>query len=86
AMLNQSITLPPELLTQIENFIETNKQLGFMTREESEYVEIPRDKYEKLGVAIKEAGTPYHSISDFVYKKVAEVLEKYEKWLKERGG
>jgi hypothetical protein len=49
-------------------------------------VEIPRDKYEKLGVAIKEAGTPYYSISDFVYKKVAEVLEKYEKWPKERGG
>jgi 2C-methyl-D-erythritol 2,4-cyclodiphosphate synthase len=58
AMLNQSVKLTPELLAEIENFIETNKQLGFTTREEfirdairwrlkslteeTEYVEIPR--------------------------------------------
>ena len=34
AMLNQSVILPPELLAQIENFIEENKHLGFTTREE----------------------------------------------------
>ena len=62
AMLNQSVILPPELLAEIENFIEENKHLGFTTREEfmrdaarwrlkflsedSEYIEIPREKYE----------------------------------------
>jgi len=76
-MLNRSVILPPELLTEIENFIETNKHLGYTTREEfirdaarwrlkflreeSEYVEIPRNKYEKLEAAVKEMNTPYHS-------------------------
>jgi hypothetical protein len=32
AMLKQSVKLTPELLAEIENFIETNKQLGFTTR------------------------------------------------------
>ena len=34
AMLSRSVILPPELLVEIEKFIETNKQLGFTTREE----------------------------------------------------
>jgi len=34
AMLNRSVILPPELLAEIENFIETNKHLGYTTREE----------------------------------------------------
>jgi len=100
AMLNQSVILPPELLAQIENFIEENKHLGFTTREEfmrdavrwrlkflneeSEYVEIPREKYERLDTAVKEMSTPYHSASDFVYKQVDEVLEKYDKWQEEK--
>jgi hypothetical protein len=33
-LLSQSVLLPPELLTQIRNFIEENKHLGFTTREE----------------------------------------------------
>jgi len=33
-MLNRSVILPPELLAEIENFIEENKHLGFITREE----------------------------------------------------
>ncbi|MCL6579132.1 MAG: ribbon-helix-helix domain-containing protein [Candidatus Bathyarchaeota archaeon] len=100
AMLNQSITLPPELLTQIENFIEENKQLGFTTREEfirdaarwrlkflrgeSEYIEIPKEKYERLEAAVKDMNTPYHNASDFVHKQVDEMLEKYEEWKKAR--
>ena len=100
AMLNQSVILPPELLTEIESFIETNKRLGFTTREEfirdaarwrlkflreeSEYVEIPRDKYERLEDAVKEMSTPYHSASDFDHKQVDEALEKYDAWLQEK--
>jgi len=100
AMLNQSVILPPELLAQIQNFIEENKHLGFTTREEfmrdaarwrlkflneeSEYVEIPREKYERLETAVKEMSTPYHSASDFVHKQVDEVLEKYDAWLLEK--
>jgi metal-responsive CopG/Arc/MetJ family transcriptional regulator len=100
AMLSRSVMLPPELLAQIENFIEENKQLGFTTREEfmrdaarwrlkflneeSEYVEIPREKYERLETAVKEMSTPYHSALDFVHKQVDEVLEKYDAWLQEK--
>jgi len=43
------------------------------------YVEIPREKYERLEAAIKEMSTPYHSASDFVHKQVDEVLEKYDR-------
>jgi len=100
AMLNQSVILPPELLAQIENFIEENKHLGFTTREEfirdaarwrlkflnedSEYIEIPREKYERLDAAVKEMSTPYHGASDFVHKQVDEVLEKYDAWLQKK--
>ncbi len=99
-MLNQSVIMPPEVLAEIENFIEENKQLGFTTREEfmrdaarwrlkllrenSEYVEIPKDKYEKLKTAIEEMNTPYHSASDFIHRQVDEVLEKYDRWLEEK--
>lgn len=100
AMLSRSVKLPREVLKEIENFIEENKQLGFTTREEfmrdaarwrlkflneeSEYVEIPREKYERLETAAKEMSTPYHSASDFVHKQVDEVLEKYDAWLQEK--
>ena len=58
-----------QLLAQIQNFIEENKHLGFTTREgfmrdaarwrlqflseESEYLEIPREKYERLEAVSK---------------------------------
>jgi hypothetical protein len=76
-VLNQSVKLPSELLAEIENFIEENKQLGFTTREEfmrdaarwrlklfrenTKYVEVPKDKYERLKTALKEMNTPYLS-------------------------
>jgi len=100
AMLTRSVILPTELLAEIENFIEENKRLGFTTREEfirdaarwrlkflreeSKYVEIPRDKHGRLETAVKEMSTPYHSASDFVHKQVDEVLEKYDAWLQEK--
>ena len=100
AMLNQSVILPTELLAQIENFIEENKHLGFTRREEFirdaarwrlkflsenyEYVEIPKEKYEKLEAAVKDMSIPYHSASDFIHKQVDEVLEKYNAWLEEK--
>jgi hypothetical protein len=97
ATLNQSVTLPPELLAEIEKFIGGNKHLGFTTREEFirdaarwrlkflkedfEYVEISRGKYEKLEAAVKEMNTPYHSAADFIYRQVDQTLRKYDAWL-----
>jgi metal-responsive CopG/Arc/MetJ family transcriptional regulator len=88
ALASRSILLPPELLAQIEKFIEENKQLGFTTREEfirdaarwrlkflseeSEYVEIPRENYERIDAAVKEMSIPYHSASDLSTNKLTK--------------
>jgi hypothetical protein len=100
ALLKESVVLPPELLTQIENFIETHKQLGFMTKEEFirdaarwrlryltgtyEYIEIHKDKYEKGDTAIKEMSLPYLGITDFADKQIDTLLEKHAEWQQQK--
>jgi Arc/MetJ-type ribon-helix-helix transcriptional regulator len=96
ALINESVILPQELLTQTQNFIEENKHLGFTTREEfirdairfrlawlsqeNEYVEVPKEQYESLAEAIKEMNTPYRTAEDFINTQIKEALEKYEEW------
>ncbi len=96
ALINESVILPEELLTQIQNFMEDNKQLGFTTREEfirdairfrltwlsqeNEYVEIPREQYDLLNEAIKEMSTSYRNVEDFINIQIKEALAKYEEW------
>ncbi len=100
ALLKESVVLPPELLTQIENFIEKNKQLGFMTKEEFirdaarwrlrylagtyEFIEVNRDRYEKGDTAIKEMNLPYLGITDFADKQIDTLLEKYAEWQQQK--
>jgi hypothetical protein len=99
AMLSQSIILPPDLLKEVEDFIEENKQLGFTTRDEFmrdaarwrlksftedyESVEIPKEKYEKLKTALEEMDSPYYNVSDLVERQIDDVLEKYDAWIEE---
>lgn len=96
ALINESIILPQELLMQIQNFIEENKQLGFTTREEfvrdairfrldrlnqeNEYVEISKEEYDQLDEAIREMSTTYRNAGDFIHSQVKEALSKYEEW------
>jgi hypothetical protein len=100
ALLKESVVLPPELLTQIENFIEKNKQLGFMTKEEFirdaarwrlryltgtyEYIEVHKDKYEKGDTVIKEMSLPYLGITDFADKQIDTLLEKHAEWQQQK--
>jgi len=100
ALLNQSVILPPELLKEVENFIEENKRLGYTTREEFirdairwrlktlreeiEYIEIPREKYEKLNKAVKEMQTPYRNAADFIEEQIDKAIEQYEEYIKEK--
>ena len=100
AMLNRSVILPPELLAEIEKFIETNRHLGYTTREEFirdsarwrlkflkkeyEYVEIPKEKYGRLNEAVKIMNTPYYNAQDFIHKQMEHVLEQFDKWLEEK--
>jgi len=101
AMLYQSVIMPPELLNEVERFIQTHKGRGYTTKEEFirqavrfmlkwesgnyEYVEISREEYEKLNRAVKEMNTPYTDVEDFIQQQIQKALEKYEEWLKERG-
>ena len=100
ALLRQSVLLPPELLAQIENFIERNRHLGYTTREEFirdatrwrlrfltdtyEYVEVQKEKYEKAELAIKEMSLPFLGAADFIDKQLETVLEKYGEWQQQK--
>ena len=100
ALLKQSIVLPPELLDQIENFIETHRNLGYMSREELirdatrwrlktltdqyEYVEIRKDEYEKLETAIKEMELPFHGAEDYINQQIRTALDKHSEWQQQK--
>jgi Arc/MetJ-type ribon-helix-helix transcriptional regulator len=100
SLLSQSVILPPELLAQVEGFIEKNKHLGYTTRDELirdavrwrlrflkgeyEYLEIPKEEYERLQQAIKDMETPFLSVSDFIDQQIKSLLEKYAEWTKEK--
>jgi len=100
ALLSQSVILPPELLNEIEEFIEKNRHKGYTRKEEFirqairfllkweseeyEYIEVSREKYERLNEAIKEMNTPFYSAEEFINQQIDEVLEKYERWIEQK--
>jgi hypothetical protein len=100
SLLSQSVILPAELLAEIENFIEENKHLGYTTREEFirdavrwrlhfvsekfEYLEIPKEEYERMQQAIKDMGMSYLSADAFVDHQIKSLLEKYDDWSKQK--
>jgi len=100
ALLQQSVILPPELLAQIENFIDKNKHLGYTTREEFirdatrwrlrfltdtyEYVEVRKEKYERGELAIKEMNLPFLGAADFLDKQLETLLEKHTEWQQQK--
>jgi len=100
SLLSQSVILPPELLNETEDFIETNKHLGYTTREEfiraairsqlgllkEQYkcIEIPKEEYDKLQQAIHDMDTGFLSADDFIDHQVRILLEKHAAWVKEK--
>jgi len=101
ALLTQSVIVPPELLREVEEFITKNKHKGYTRKEEFirqairfflkweseeyEYIEIPKQKYDKLNKAVKQMNTPYYNAEEFIDDQIDRILEQYEKWLKEKG-
>jgi len=80
AMLNQSVILPPELLNEVEEFI--RQAIRFFLKwesEEYEYIEIPKEKYEKLNKAVKEMRMPYYSAAEFIEDQIDKAIQQYEK-------
>ncbi len=100
SMLSQSIILPPELLNETQNFLHTHKQLGYTTREEfirdairyqlrllrneTEFIEMPKEDYEKLQQALKDMDTPFRSVEEFITQQTKALLDKYAGWLKQK--
>ena len=95
-LFRQSVTLPQELLAEVQNFIEENKRPSFTTREEFirdairirlewhsgkyEYIKIPKERYEQLDEAVREMSTPYRSAKEFINAQINEAIEKYDEW------
>ena len=100
AMLSQSVILPPELLTEVEGFIEEKKHLGYTTKQEffrdaarwrlrflgdeHEYVEVRKDVYDRLESALKEMELPFFGVNDFIDQQIKNALEKYSEWKEQR--
>ncbi|MGB9914024.1 MAG: hypothetical protein ACPLIG_02155 [Candidatus Bathyarchaeales archaeon] len=98
SLLSQSVILPPELLNEIQNFVDANKQLGYSTKEEFirdavrfklgflkgqyECVEIPKEEYEKLQQAVHDMG--FLSVDDFIDQQIRQVIEQHAAWLKQK--
>jgi Arc/MetJ-type ribon-helix-helix transcriptional regulator len=97
-LISTSVNLPPELLNETQNFIETNRQLGYTSREEfirdairtqfrfinddCKYIEVQKDEYEKLQQSIKDLDTGFLSADDFINHQIRNLLEKHEAYLK----
>ena len=99
-ILENSITLPSELIAQIENFVESHKELGYSNKEDfviraigfrlnwlksdNERLEIPRAQYETLDEAVQKLGTPFSNAEEFINAQINNVLEKYEEYHKNK--
>jgi Arc/MetJ-type ribon-helix-helix transcriptional regulator len=100
ALMEQSVILPPEVIAKVENFIEENKDRGFVNKEDfvrdairvrlerlkndSEFVEVSREQYDELEEALKEMGTTYRTPEQFLRSQISEVLYKYDEFKRER--
>lgn len=100
ALLTHSVKLPTKILAEVENFIKENKHLGYTTKEEfireairfklkmlrdkREYIEIPKDKIEKLSTALKAMNTPCNNAKEFIHKQIEGLLEQIESLSKEK--
>jgi hypothetical protein len=96
AMLHQSAILPHDLLLQIDDFIEKNKDLGYTTKEdflrdaarwmmrylsrEYEHIEVLREKYELGEKIIKETNMPFMGVADFLEQQLDTLIKNYEEW------
>jgi len=99
-LLSQSVILPSELLANIESFIENNRRMGYTTKEEFirdavrwrlrflkeeyEYIEVPKEEYERLYQAIKDMEMPFLSVNDFIDQQIRSLLERHVEWTRQK--
>jgi len=99
-LLSTSISLPPELLNETQTYIAENRKLGYTSREEfirdairsqlrlvkgeTNFVEISKDEYEKAQQALRDLGTEFFSVDDFVEAQIHILLVKHAEWAKQK--
>jgi Arc/MetJ-type ribon-helix-helix transcriptional regulator len=99
-LLSTSVSLPPELLNETQSFIEANRQLGYTSREEFirnairtqlrfikdqyTYVEVPKEEYKRMQQALKDLGTEFLSVDDFINQQIHNLLQKHQEWARQK--
>ncbi len=99
-LLSTSVNLPPELLNETQTFIETNRNLGYTSREEFirdairtqlrfkkdqfTCIEIHQEDYDKTQQALEDLGTEFLSVDDFINEQIRSLLAKYAEWIKQK--
>ena len=99
-LISTSVNLPPELLNETQTFIETNRQLGYTSREEFirdairtqlrfikdqyTFVEISKEEYEKVQQALQDLNTEFLSVDDFINQQIRVLLQKHQEYIKEK--
>jgi Arc/MetJ-type ribon-helix-helix transcriptional regulator len=99
-MLSTSVSLPPELLNETQNFVEANRHLGYTSREEFirdairtqlrfvkdqyAYVEVSKEEYDKLQQALNDLDTEFLSVDDFINQQIRNLLAKHQEWSKQK--
>ncbi len=92
--LPRLVILPAELPSQVEEFVRSNRQLGFATVEDfvgdavrfrlvwlksdNKCIEVPRQQFTRLEEALNSVGSPFGSAEQFVNSQIEQFLEKYE--------
>ena len=87
-LVSRRVPLPPEMLKLIQEFVITNKQLGYAVKEEfiidavqrrlgilsGDYrlVKLPKQKYEELESAIRKMNMPFLNAVDFIRKQIKQ--------------
>lgn len=99
-LLSTSISLPPELLNETQTYVETNRKLGYTSREEfirdairtqlrlskeeTYCIEVPKEQYERAQQALQDLGTEFFSVDDFVDAQIHNLLAKHAEWIKQK--
>jgi hypothetical protein len=55
-----------------------------MLKGEYQFIEVPKEEYDQLEIALEEMNAPYRSPEEFVIEQMREALEKYEEWKRSR--
>jgi hypothetical protein len=71
-------------MTREEFIAEATRFLLRLKSKEYKYIEVPKEKYEKLNKALKEMNMPYSSVKEFINRQIDETIRKYQAIFEEK--